>query len=114
MADGAGEGSSRPSAGFTQEQINTLTALIRSLSGQTPAATTPAGSPPPPPPADLSQRDWKAEEVDFFDSGLEEQNDAPIVTVGRHSFYRDVYAYVDRPKHLAKQRSPDKLRTIPS
>ena len=107
MVDGDnGEGSSRNPpppplvAGFTPEQWATIINLIR-----TSAVTTPTAIP-------QSQREWKAEEVGFFDSSLDDVNDAPIVTVDRHSCYRDIYSYVDRLKDLAKQRSPDKLRTI--
>ena len=111
IADGDnGEGSSRNPpppppplvAGFSQEQMDTLTALIRSITNPT----------TPPPPANQSQREWKADDIGFFDPSLNDPDDTPIVTVGRHSFYRDVYSYVDRLKDLAKQRSPNKLRTI--
>ena len=67
---------------------------------------------PLPPPADPSNREWKAEEVGFFNPGLDDPDNVPIITIGRHSFYRDVYSYVDRLKDLVKQRSPNKLRTI--
>ena len=108
----AGEGSSNPvpGAGFTAEQWASLTALIRGIPQITPPGTTPGTTPPPA--ADLSQREWKAEEIGFFDPGLDDPNDAPIVAVGRHSFYRDVYAFVDRLKDMARQRSADKLRTV--
>lgn len=59
-----------------------------------------------------NQREWKAEEVGFFDSDYEDANDSPIVTVGRHSLYRDVYTFVGRLKGLAKQRYIDKLRNV--
>ena len=67
---------------------------------------------PSPPPVDPSNREWKAEEVGFFDPSLDDPNNTPIITIGRHSFYRDIYSYVDRLKDLVKQRSPNKLRTI--
>ena len=53
MVDGNGEGSSRdpPPTGFSQEQIDQLTTLIRSILRTTPANT------PLPPPADLSNRE---------------------------------------------------------
>ena len=115
---GAGEGSSNSQqqpvagAGFTQEQWASLTALIGSIR----PAVTPVNTPPPQTaaaaPVELSQREWKAEEVGFFDPGYEDANDSPIVTLGRHSLYRDVYAFVDRLKDLAKQRHVDKLRTV--
>ena len=100
-------------AGFTPEQWASLTTLINSIRAVTPAPTMP--SPPATAAvaaADPTQREWKAEEVGFFDPGYEDSNDSPIVTVGRHSLYRDVYAFVDRLKDLAKQRHVDKLRTV--
>ena len=109
--EGSGSGSRQPpatGAGFTPEQWASLTELIRSIAAVQPQPT-PAATPPPP---DANQREWKAEEVGFFDPGLEDANDASITTVGRHSFYRDVYAFVDRLKDMAKQRPSDKLRTI--
>ena len=82
--------------------MDTLTALIRLITNPT----------TPPPPANQSQREWKADNIGFFDPSLDDPDDTPIVTVGRYSFYRDVYAFVDRLKDIAKQRSADKLRTI--
>ena len=131
MADGnAGEGSSSqpqaaPVASFTTDQWNAIVNLIRATPAATAAGSATSGSaaagsangtPQPPAavvtPVDYSQRDWKAEEVGFFDTSLIDPDDAPIVTVGRHSFYRDVYAFVDRLKDLAKLRPPEKLRAI--
>ena len=108
MVDGNGEGSLPPPplvAGFTPEQWATIINLIRTSAVTTPAAT-------PPPPVDQSQREWKADDIGFFDPGLDDPCDTPIITVGRHSFYRDVYAFVDRLKDIAKQRSTNKLRTV--
>ena len=48
----------------------------------------------------------------FFNNSIEDPNNTPIVIVGRHLFYRDVYIFVDRLKDLAKLRPPKKLRTI--
>ena len=98
----SGTAMSTPGAGFTPEQWTSLVSLIRAVATFT---ATPAPESPP-------NREWKAEEVGFFDPSLEDPQDVTIVTVGRHSFYRDVYAFVDRLKDMAKQRPSEKLRTV--
>ena len=43
-----------------------------------------------------------AEDIDYFDPGYEDADNAFIVTAGKHVFYRDVYVFVNRLKNLVK------------
>ncbi len=55
-------------------------------------------------------KEWTADDIGFFDPGLE--GDGPVVNVGRHVFYRDIYAFVDRLKDMMNLRGEDKLRAV--
>ena len=62
-----------------------------------------------PPPAIKS-----AEDVGYFDPGYEDPSgtDQPIVTAGRHSFYRNVYTFTDHLRSLEKTASGDRVRDL--
>lgn len=52
----------------------------------------------------------KANDIDFFDPAFEEEGS--IANSERHTFYRDVYAFVDRLKNIAAIKSSDKVREV--
>lgn len=52
----------------------------------------------------------KADDIGFFDPAFE--GEGPIANSGRHTFYRDVYAFVDRLKDIATIKSSDKVREV--
>ena len=56
---------------------------------------------------DIREKDWRPEEIGFFcdESG-------PVVTINRHIYYRDVYAFINRLKDVALLRSMEKTRTV--
>jgi hypothetical protein len=56
----------------------------------------------------------KSEEVGLFNPDVEDSTDlnAGITTVGRHTVYKDVFAFTDRLTHLSKVRSEGKLWEI--
>lgn len=59
---------------------------------------------------DRSSKEWTAEAIGFFDPGAE--GNEPVSNVGKHVFYKDVYAFVDRLKDVALLKGDDKLRNI--
>ena len=89
-----------------------------------PGPQGPPGNPGPPgaPGADGSSNgnsssSLKADDVGFFDPSYEDANntsakDAPVVNAGRHVFYRDVYAFVDRLKDMAHLKGEEKIREV--
>lgn len=105
----------QPSApAFTDAQKREMAAMIaeafRNHGGQGP-------TPPPNDPPNLGMGngngEWKPDDIGYFDpehDGLANVG-APIVNAGRHVFYRDVYAFVDRLKDMAPLRDEPKLRT---
>lgn len=56
----------------------------------------------------------KADDVGFFDPSYEDptNTNSPVVSVGRHVFYRDVYAFEDRLKDLVHLKGEDKVREV--
>ena len=60
----------------------------------------------------------KADDVGFFDPSYEDpkesnsKNENPVINAGRHVFYRDVYAFVDRLKDLVHLKGEDKVREV--
>ena len=65
---------------------------------------------PPPVGDDRPDRGWTPEEIGFFDP--EAEGTDPVVNAGKHVFYRDVFAFVDRLKDMAPLKGPEKLRTV--
>lgn len=47
---------------------------------------------------EMQEKDWRPEEIGFFNPNCEEPG--PVVTINRHVYYRDVYAFIDRLKTL--------------
>ena len=58
----------------------------------------------------IAQRDWRPEEIGFFDPDCKEPG--PVVTINHHIYYRDVYAFIDRLKDVALLRSMEKPRVV--
>ncbi len=54
----------------------------------------------------------KADDIGFFDPSYEDPTNSPVVNVGRHVFYRDVYAFIDRLKDLVSLKGEDKTREV--
>ena len=52
----------------------------------------------------------KADDIGFFDPAHE--GEGPVVSVGRYSFYKDIYAFVDRIKDLVELKGEDKVREV--
>lgn len=48
---------------------------------------------------DIPEKDWRLEEIGFFDPNWEEPD--LVVTVNHRIYYRDVYAFVDELKDIA-------------
>ena len=59
---------------------------------------------------DIAQRNWRPEEIGFFDPDYGEPG--PIVTINRHIYYRDVYAFIDWLKDVALLWSIAKTRAV--
>ena len=90
-----------------------------------PGSAGPPGNPGPPGPpgtpgsdgAGNGTNNLKADEVGFFDPSYEDPNGSKtdpqaVVNAGRHVFYRDVYAFVDRLKDLVYLKGEDKVREL--
>lgn len=58
----------------------------------------------------VSEKDWRPEEIGFFDPDCEEAG--PVITINRHIYYRDVYAFINRLKNIALSQSVEKTRAI--
>lgn len=56
------------------------------------------------------EKDWRPEEIGFFDPDCEEPG--PVATVNCHIYYQDVYAFIDRLKDVALLRSIEKFQDI--
>ena len=60
----------------------------------------------------------RAEEVGYFDPEYQAENffkidkRAPLVNAGKHVYYRDVYAFVDRLKDIASSRGKPAVRQV--
>ena len=56
----------------------------------------------------------KADDVGFFDPFYEDSSNSntTVVNAGRHVFYRDVYAFIDRLKDLINLKEEDKVREV--
>lgn len=94
---------------------NAVNAVVQNLN-------LPAGPPDPPGPpgnpglpgndavdnGNGNSSQLKSDDVGFFDPAME--GEGPIVTVGRYTFYKDVYAFVDRLKDIAAIKRNDKVR----
>ena len=61
---------------------------------------------------DRETQNWKSDEIDFFDSEYEDVNNALIINVDKHVFYRNVYAFTDKLKNIALLRDENKFRII--
>ena len=124
-----GQRQSQFSSGFSEQQRRELndtvaqavaqavTQAMRTInnsgSGPTPSGGTSSdGNPSGGNGGDRGTQDWKLDEVDFFDSEYEDANNAFIVNAGRHVFYRNVYAFIDRLKDVVFLRGEDKLRIM--
>lgn len=98
-------------AGFSPEQWAAMTNFLRILQGVNEAAAAgqngPYGRDNEP-----YVREWRAEDVGYIDTEAEDEADGPIVTIGRHTFYRDVYAFTDRLRDISCQRGEEKVRTV--
>ncbi|MCJ1224949.1 hypothetical protein MMC12_001596 [Toensbergia leucococca] len=53
-------------------------------------------------------KEWTAEEVGFFEPDRADTNG--MSTSGKHTFYKDVYVYIDRLRDLEKVQGEEKLR----
>ena len=62
----------------------------------------------------------RSEDVDFFDPDYQEEDKktvnhlapAPVVSAGKHVFYRDVYAFTDRLLDLVKQHGNEAIENV--
>ena len=110
-------------SGFTQQQWSALQGLLRSVATQQGppgqqgrrGEQGPPGNPgqPGPPGMDAvggNTGALKADDVGYFDPACE--GEGPVVSVGRHMFYKDIYAFVDRLKDLASIKGDEKIREI--
>ena len=55
-------------------------------------------------------KDWRPEEIGFFDPDCKESS--LVVIPNCHGYYRDVYAFIDRLKEVAVLRSMEKTQDI--
>ena len=55
-------------------------------------------------------KEWASEEAGYFEPDRADTDG--MSTSGRHTFYKDVYIYIDRLKDLEKVRGEDKLRMV--
>ena len=107
--------------GFTQQQWNALRGLLQSL----PIQQGPPGQPgqpghpgqpgPPGPPGNDAvggggNTTLKADDIGFFDPACE--GEGPVVNAGRHTFYKDIYAFVDRLKDFVEIKGEEKVREV--
>ena len=95
-------------------------AMVAALQ-QTRTTAPASGPPPPPPPGDYNEpqgppepsppapKPLSAEQVGYFDPGYKKEEDigtntspadTPVVSSGKHTYYRDVYVFVDRLKDV--------------
>ena len=113
--------------GFSQQQWTALQGLLRSIPVQRGAQGIqgrpgdrgdrgPPGNPGEPGPPGLdgvaavggNSGVLKADDIGYFDPNCE--GEGPVVSVGRHMFYKDIYAFVDRLKDVAADKGEDKVR----
>ena len=114
-----------PNDDFTPRQKESIMAMLRNvisvivsqeLNKQSANQNPPPDPPPdPPPPTNISftppAKQLRAEDVGYFDPGYKHEEDTspmkakqqytPVVSVGKHVYYIEVYTFVDRLKDLA-------------
>ena len=96
--------------GFSQQQWTALQGLLRSVTAQ-PGPPGPPRNPGPPGNDAVGgngSSQLMSDDVGYFDPATE--GEGPVVTVGRHTFYKDVYAFVVRLKDVAASKGNDKVR----
>ena len=54
----------------------------------------------------------RVEDLGFFDPSYESEANEPIVNVGRHVYYRNIFVWVDHLKELAKDHGDQKVRSL--
>ena len=104
---------SHEGTGFTPEQWKALRSLVAGISTPQQPRQEYQGPPPTVPPQE--PREWRAEDIGYFDPDYEDSNSNysnAMVSTGKHTFYKDVYTFVDRLRDMAKLRGPDKVRTV--
>lgn len=132
MAGQAGQNSGSSNQGFSRRQLAELSELIKATNADIIASTvrnqlkanrnlnpTPNPNPNPNPNNSATQGSnnsqngpLKATDIGFFDPDFENK-DTPasaLINAGRHVFYKDIYAFIDRIKDMAAVYGTDKIR----
>lgn len=55
-------------------------------------------------------KEWNIEEIRFFDPNYE--GTRPVINVGKHVFYKEVYVFIDWYKNMALLKRNNKLHTV--
>lgn len=55
-------------------------------------------------------KEWNVEEIRFFDPNYE--GTGPVINVGKHVFYKEVYVFIDWCKDMALLKGDNKLHTV--
>lgn len=99
-----------PPPGVDQALWNGIMAVATAFA----AMPRPATETPPPPGGNNPPAIKSAKDVGFFDPGYDDPSgtDLPIVSVGRHNFYRNVYLFTDHLKDLEKTASASRVRDL--